>query len=92
MPMQGLEAELEWNRTSDYYTSADNNDPEGKAYHPSIFNLRVSYEHGSWSYWGHILNLADKKYAERISYSSRDGRKYDVMGPRTIYAGIAYNF
>ncbi|MEJ2620279.1 MAG: TonB-dependent receptor [Candidatus Thiodiazotropha sp.] len=92
MPVKGLEAELEWNRTSDYYTSADNNDPDGQAYRPSIFNLRVSYEHGSFSYWGHVLNLADKKYAERISYSSRGGRKYDVMGPRTIYAGIAYNF
>jgi outer membrane receptor protein involved in Fe transport len=92
MPIKGLEAELEWNRTSDYYTSADNDDPEGQAYRPSIFNLRVSYEHGSFSYWGHVLNLADKKYAERISYSSRSGRQYDVKGPRTIYAGIAYNF
>jgi iron complex outermembrane receptor protein len=92
MPIQGLEAELEWNRTSSYYTSTDNSDPRGKAHRPSIFNLRLSYEDGPWSYWGHILNLADKKYAERISYSSRDGRKFDVEGPRTIYAGIAYNW
>jgi iron complex outermembrane receptor protein len=92
MPIQGLEAELEWNRTSSYYTSNENNDPQGKAYRPSIFNLRVSYEYGSWSYWGHILNLADKKYAERISYSSRSGRKFDIRGPRTLYAGIAYNW
>ncbi len=92
MPVQGLKAELEWNRTSSYYTSTDNSDPQGKAYRPSIFNLRVSYERGAWSYWGHILNLADKKYAERISYSSRSGRKYESGKPRTLYAGIAYNW
>jgi iron complex outermembrane receptor protein len=92
MPIQGLEAELEWNRTSDYYTSTDNSDPEGKAYRPSIFNLRVSYVNGSWSYWGHILNLADKQYAERISYSARDGREFDSGRARTLYAGIAYNW
>jgi iron complex outermembrane recepter protein len=92
MPIQGLEAELEWNRTSSYYTSTDNSDPQGKAYRPSIFNLRVSYESGSWSYWGHILNLANKKYAERISYSSRSDRSFDIGRARTIYAGIAYNW
>lgn len=91
-PMKGLEAELEWNRTSDYYTSTDNLDPEGQVARPSIYNLRVSYVNGNWSYWGHILNLTDKKYAERISYSVRDGREFDVGGPRTIYAGIAYNW
>jgi iron complex outermembrane recepter protein len=92
MPIKGLEAELEWNRTSNYYTSSDNSDPQGKAYRPSILNLRVSYVNGPWSYWGHILNLADKKYAERVKYNSRNGRTFDVGGPRTMYAGIAYNW
>lgn len=91
-PVQGLEAELEWNRTSSYYTSTDHSDPEGKASRPSIYHLRVSYSKGPWSYWGHILNLTDKKYAERISYSSRDGREFDAGGPRTVYAGVAYNW
>jgi outer membrane receptor protein involved in Fe transport len=91
-PIQGLEAELEWNRTSDYYTSTDNSDPEGQESRPSIYNLRVSYVKGHWSYWGHILNLTDKKYAERVSYSARSGRDFDISGPRTIYAGIEYNW
>jgi outer membrane receptor protein involved in Fe transport len=92
MPIEDLEAELEWNRTSKYYTSTDNLDPDGQVSRPSIYNLRVSYVKGPWSYWGHILNLTDKKYAERVTYSARDGRKIDIGGPRTIYAGIAYNW
>jgi outer membrane receptor protein involved in Fe transport len=93
MPIEGLEAELEWNRTSKYYTSTDNLDPNGQVSRPSIFNLRVSYVNGPWSYWGHILNLTDKKYAERVRYSARDDeRTYDVGRPRTIYAGVAYNW
>jgi outer membrane receptor protein involved in Fe transport len=92
MPIQGLEAELEWNRTSKYYTSTDNSDPEGRESRPSIYNLRVSYNKGHWSYWGHILNLTDKKYAERVSYSSKSDRTFDIGSPRTIYAGVAYNW
>jgi outer membrane receptor protein involved in Fe transport len=91
MPLQGLSAELEWNHISSYYTSDDNDDPQGRARRPDLLNLRVAYAKGPWSFWGHILNLADRKYAERVSYKVGEGRSYVVGGPRTIYMGIAYN-
>lgn len=91
MPIPGLAAELEWNRISSYYTSDTNDDPQGRAERPDLFNLRVSYSHGPWAVWGHMLNIMDSKYAERVSYGS-SGRSYDVGGPRTIYAGLSYTF
>ncbi len=92
MPIDGLSAELEWNSISSYYTSNDNNDPQGRAERPDLFNLRLSYEAGPWRIWGHMLNVTDTKYAERVSYSTSSGRKYDVGGPRTVYAGLSYTF
>lgn len=95
MPIKGVEAELEWNHISSYYTSSENDDPKGEASRADLFNLRVSYERGPWSFWGHVLNLTDKKYAERVSYDPDDpydGRSYDAGRPRTVYAGLAYNW
>jgi outer membrane receptor protein involved in Fe transport len=93
MPIQGLSAELEWNHISSYYTSDVNyDDPLGKADRPDLFNLRLSYEKGSWRLWAHVLNLLDEKYAERVSYSSSDGRKYTSGEPLNFYAGLSYTF
>jgi outer membrane receptor protein involved in Fe transport len=93
MPIHGLSAELEMDSISDYYTSTDNNaDPEGKGKRPEIFHLRVNYEQGPWEFWGHVMNLTDRKYAERISFSSSRGRSYNVIGPRTFYVGVGYNW
>ncbi len=92
MPIHGLSAELEMDSISDYYTSTDNDaDPEGKGKRPEIFHLRVNYEQGPWEFWGHIMNLTDRKYAERIAYGS-SGRSFEVIGPRTVYVGVAYNW
>lgn len=92
MPILGLAAELEWNHITSYYTSDSNDDPEGQAKRPDLFNLRASYKVGAWSFWGHVLNLTDRKYAERVSYSSRGGRSFDVGSPRTFYAGVSYTW
>lgn len=91
MPIHGLSAELEMNHISEYYTSTANDDPEGKENRPDVFNLRVNYKTGPWELWGHVLNLADKEYAERVSYGS-SGRTFDVAPPRTFYAGVGYNW
>jgi outer membrane receptor protein involved in Fe transport len=98
MPISGLSAELEWNSISSYYTNHDNDaDPDGKATRPDLFNLRLSYEKGPWTLWSTVLNLADSKYAERVTYSSPSrysdgGREYGVGEPITFYAGLSYTF
>jgi iron complex outermembrane recepter protein len=92
MPIQGLSAELEWNRISSYYTSSANDDPQGKAQRPDLFNLRLSYEIGAWTLWGHVLNVLDSKYAERVSYSSSSGREFTAGEPTNFYVGLSYTF
>ena len=44
-----------------------------------------------WSWWAHVLNLTDEKYAERVSYGTA-GREYDAGVPRTFYAGLSYQW
>jgi outer membrane receptor protein involved in Fe transport len=93
MPIHGLAAELEMDHISEYYTSTSNADSEGKVNRPDIFNLRVTYETGPWEIWGHVLNLTDREYAERISYSDRSrSRSFNVAPPRTFYMGVGYNW
>lgn len=99
MPIHGLSAELEVNHISEYYTSTSNDDPNGQENRPDVYNLRVTYEKGPWEFWGHILNLTDREYAERISFDMDDyvpgvdtGRTFDVAPPRTFYFGVGYNW
>lgn len=93
MPIQGLSAELEWNSISSYFTSAGNDDPQGEAQRPDLFNLRLSYETGPWRLWAHVLNLLDEKYAERVSYSASDEeRSYTAGEPLNLYIGLSYTF
>ena len=93
MPIQGLSAELEWNSISSYYTNAGNDDPWGKENRPDLFNLRLSYQKGSWKLWAHVLNLLDEKYAERVSYSSSSmERSYTSGEPLNAYVGLSYTF
>ena len=97
-PIDNLDIELEWDKISSYYTNADNDaDPDGKASRPGIFNLRASYDQGAISYWAHARNLFDKKHAKRVSYSPASGwtaadRKFTSGEPRTVYAGVSYNW
>jgi outer membrane receptor protein involved in Fe transport len=93
MPLPGLSAELEWDRMSSYYTSAGNDDPKGRENRPDLFNLRLSYQKGSWKVWAHVLNLLDEKYAQRVSYSSsRRERSYTSGEPLNGYVGLSYTF
>jgi outer membrane receptor protein involved in Fe transport len=93
MPIQGFSAELEWNSISSYYTSSDNDDPQGEAERPDLFNLRLSYEKRPWRFWAHVLNLLDEKYAERVSYRASDNeRSYTSGEPLNAYVGLSYTF
>lgn len=97
MPRHDLDVELEWDHISDYYTNSDNDaDPDGKYQRPDLFNLRVTYDTGSWSVWGHVLNLTDKKNA-RVGYStpsrwSAGGRTFRSGSERTFYVGASYTW
>lgn len=84
-----LEAELEGDYISDYY--ADNANDE-KVSRPTLYNLRLSYDdRKNWGAWLHVMNLADTKYATRIS-SGYGGLSYNPGSPRTVYGGVSYRW
>lgn len=40
----------------------------------------------------HVLNLADRRYAERADYSAFDGQRYFPGQPRRVYLGASWQF
>lgn len=97
-PRAELDLELEWDHLTAYHTNSDNSaDPQGQYERPDLFHLRVSYGTGPWSLWAHALNLFDKQYAERVSYSvpsrfSSGGRSFTSGTERSLYAGVSYTW
>ncbi|MBF0455519.1 MAG: TonB-dependent receptor [Magnetococcales bacterium] len=97
-PINNLEAELEWDHLSGYYTYIDNSaDTAGKEERPDLVNLRLNYTKGPWSFWAHGLNIFDKKYATYVSYSpasrfSAAKRNIKSGTPLTVYTGLSYAF
>jgi outer membrane receptor protein involved in Fe transport len=57
----------------------------------TLFNARFSHSDGPLEYWLAARNIANEKYAEFATVSF--GRNsYNPGAPRTILAGIRYNF
>lgn len=57
---------------------------------PPLLNLRASWRRGDWSVWGHVLNLADRKYASYVSDSTAEGMTFYPGAPLTLYAGLSH--
>jgi iron complex outermembrane receptor protein len=90
-PLPGLRAELEMDHISDYYRN--NEDVGGTYKRPDLYNLRVSYQTKAWNVWMHVLNLFDKKYAERAWMTAAGVATYDEgYKPLTLRAGVSYKF
>jgi iron complex outermembrane receptor protein len=96
MPMHNLDVELEYDHISSYHTNSNNDvDPEGMYQRPDLYHLRLAYDRGPWEFWAHALNIFDKEYAYRTSYSSGwsgTGRQFTAGSGRTFYAGVGYNW
>ncbi|MDD3484018.1 TonB-dependent receptor [Azovibrio restrictus] len=90
-PMEHLRAELEYDHIASYYR---NNENVGGTYkRPDLFHLRIAYKTKTWSTWLHVLNLFDKKYAERAWMTAAGKATYDEgYKPLTLRAGVSYNF
>ncbi|WP_459211785.1 TonB-dependent receptor domain-containing protein [Aquimarina rhabdastrellae] len=59
----------------------------------NIFNARATLAFKSFEIWGHVLNITDKLYATRVSYSNfRNNNSYTVGNPRAFHLGIRYSF
>lgn len=89
LPLKGLEVELEMDAVSSQYADDNNVNPYSR---PTLFTLRAGYDRGEWSFWAHIQNLTDQKYASYISFSSADGVHYYPGHPMTFFAGVSYTW
>lgn len=99
-PAQGWQVELEGDHMSSYYVDTANSSTYSR---PDLFSLRTSYRDKNWSFWLHILNLTNRQYATRVSYATIAGQSNVLAAsagqgnagsylPRTLRAGVAYNF
>jgi iron complex outermembrane receptor protein len=93
IPTRGLEFELEIDEISQQYADEANMFTYSR---PTLLNLRAAYDWKSWSFWAHVNNLADKKYATYVSDGS-DAMGQDIMtlysgSPRTFFAGLSYKW
>jgi iron complex outermembrane receptor protein len=90
LPVHGLEIELEMDEISQQYADNANMFTYSR---PTLFNLRGTYDWKNWSFWAHVNNLADKKYATYVS-DGEDGTILTLYSgsPRTFFAGLSYKW
>ena len=85
-----LNAELEVQHVGGYYL-----EPENLREYPGheVFHLRASYQVNSrFSATARLLNVTDKRYAERADFTGFTGERYFPGAPRTAYVGFRYDF
>lgn len=81
---------LEWNHTGRYPA-----DPANTHYYAGheLFNLHANYYVApSIQIFARAINLADRRYAEIATYTAFQGMQYNPGTPRTIYAGVSYDW
>ncbi|MDD5057565.1 MAG: TonB-dependent receptor [Sideroxydans sp.] len=92
-PAEKLRVELEMDRQTSYYASANNQHTYAR---PNLFNARANYDISkSWSAWLHVLNLTNAKYSERVAAGDSGGTTYTyAVGytARVLRVGTAYKF
>jgi len=88
LPFPGFEAEIEVDKISSQYADDAN---EVSYSRPTLVNLRTSYDWRNWSFWAHLTNLTDEKYATYLSGEAGDVGYYSGR-PRTFFAGLSYRW
>jgi outer membrane receptor protein involved in Fe transport len=81
---------LEWNHTGRYAA-----DPANTQFYPGheLFNVHANYYVApSIQIFARAINLTDRRYAEIATYTAFQGMQYNPGAPRTIYAGVSYDW
>jgi iron complex outermembrane recepter protein len=95
--LNGSRFGVEWVRLGNYWLDQANSlDADGnprKYDGHNLFNLNVSVNIiESLQLFGRVTNLTDKRFAERATFNARRGEEFAPGMPRTIYAGLQYNW
>ncbi|NMF87636.1 TonB-dependent receptor [Aromatoleum petrolei] len=85
-PTTAVRAQVEWSRIGSYWLDDANTVKYGGH---NLFNLRGNYAlNPTWSLFGSIQNLTDKRYAESAQLSTRSTPVYSPGLPRAVIAGV----
>ena len=88
--MNGGRVELNWAHLGRYWL--DNENTHSYAGH-DIYHLRANYMVSKQlELFGRVENLTDERYATGASYSQFGGEQFAPGLPRTVYAGVSYNW
>lgn len=88
--LKGGKLEIEWVSLGRYWM-----DDANTTQYPGhdILNLRINYRPSRRVEWfARLMNVTDKRFATRASYSIFRGEEYAPGMPRTLYAGLQYKF
>lgn len=86
-PSARFKTQLEWTHTGSYFVDAANaNTYPGH----DLLHLRAAYDLGQgWTWSGRLMNLTDRRYAERADFAFGNFRYFPGQG-RTVFMGISY--
>ena len=89
-PMDTLTTELQWVAMGEYYTNPTNLDSyDGH----NVFNLRTRWQASdALTLSVNILNLTDRKYAERADWTTFGGDRYFPGEPLRAFVGLDWRF
>lgn len=89
-PTSTLTTELQWVAMGEYYTNPENaNSYDGH----NVFNLRTRWQASdALTLSVNILNLTDRKYAERADWTSFGGDRYFPGEPLRAFVGLDWRF
>ena len=88
--LHGGRVAFEWGHTGRYPA-----DPANTHFYSGheLFNLHANYYVApSIQIFARAINLADRRYAEIATYTPFQGMQYNPGTPRTIYAGVSYDW
>jgi len=86
--LNGGRLAAEWSSTGTYYMDAENTHTYGGF---DLWTLHANYMlHGFGEVFARVTNLADKRYAELVSYSAFNKEQFTPGNPRMVYAGLRW--
>jgi len=89
-PTDHIKAELEWVHMGPYYLDPENaHDYQGHDY----LNLRAEFQASEkYGFFLRVMNVTDRRYAERADYTSFTEERYFPGKPRSFYMGFKAGF
>ncbi len=88
--MKGGKVALEWERLGAYWMD-DANTHKYRGH--DVFNARAHYPvTRRVTVFGRVMNLTGERYATAAAYNAFRGEEFAPGMPRTVYAGLSYDF